>query len=162
MTGVGEVVVDKKMETSTAPKNKKKGFFSKLKMGKKKAASSHGEADTADSAEHDAAMAARSVGRDGRPVITSYNAHQFHPSDVRDEDVSSSSPSGAPPSTPDRVRSTRTASTSGSYTPDRSRASRRGHRETVVLDRAPTAKEAAFSGPPKYDWVDVVSNARGD
>ena len=155
-------------ETTTTTK-KKKGLFGKLKMGKKKAESGskesrYGEADTA---EHDAAMAAKSVGRDGRPVITSYNAHQFHPSDVRDEDVlptstSSSSPSGAPPATPDRTRSSRstyTNGTNGSYTPDRSRASRRGHRETVVLDRAPTAKESAFSGPPKYDWVDVVSNA---
>ena len=155
-------------ETSTATHSnkKKKSLFGKLKMGKKKAASSqNGEADAA---QHDAAMAAKSVGRDGRPVITSYNAHQFHPSDVRDEDVlptstSSSSPSGAPPATPDRTRSSRstyTNGTNGSYTPDRSRASRRGHRETVVLDRAPTAKESAFSGPPKYDWVDVVSNAR--
>ena len=157
-------------ETTTTTK-KKKGLFGKLKMGKKKAESGskesrYGEADTA---EHDAAMAAKSVGRDGRPVITSYNAHQFHPSDVRDEDVlptsSSSSPTGGPPTTPDRARSTRSSrsnGTSGSYTPDRSRSSRRGHRGTVVLDRAPTAKESAFSGPPRYDWVDVVSIARGD
>ena len=167
MTGV----VDPMTETSTTTK-KKKGLFGKLKMGKKKAVSNskesrYGEADTA---EHDAAMAAKSVGRDGRPVITSYNAHQFHPSDVRDEDVlptsSSSSPTGAPPTTPDRsVRSTRSSrsnGTNGSYTPDRSRSSRRGHRGTVVLDRAPTAKESAFSGPPRYDWVDVVSDVGGD
>lgn len=152
-------------ETTTTTK-KKKSLFGKLKMGKKKAASNSKESSygEADAAEHDAAMAAKSVGKDGRPVITSYNAHQFNPSDVRDEDVlptsSSSIPSGSPPTTPDRVRSTRSSrsnGTNGSYTPDRSRASRRGHRETVVLNRAPTAKESAFSGPPRYDWVDVVS-----
>ena len=30
-------------------------------------------------------------------------------------------------------------------------------REEVTLDKAPTAREAAFGGPPRYDWIDIVS-----
>jgi len=30
-------------------------------------------------------------------------------------------------------------------------------REEVMLDKAPTAREAAFGGPPRYDWIDIVS-----
>ena len=30
-------------------------------------------------------------------------------------------------------------------------------REEVALDKAPTAREAAFGGPPRYDWIDIVS-----
>lgn len=32
-------------------------------------------------------------------------------------------------------------------------------REEVTLDRAPTAREAAFAGPPRYDWIDIVSDS---
>jgi hypothetical protein len=27
----------------------------------------------------------------------------------------------------------------------------------TILDKAPTAREAAFGGPPRYDWIDIVS-----
>lgn len=27
----------------------------------------------------------------------------------------------------------------------------------IILDHAPSAREAAFSGPPRYDWIDIVS-----
>jgi hypothetical protein len=30
-------------------------------------------------------------------------------------------------------------------------------RQKVRLDQAPTAREAAFGGPPRYDWMDIVS-----
>lgn len=30
-------------------------------------------------------------------------------------------------------------------------------REEITLDKAPTARESAFSGPPRYDWIDIVS-----
>lgn len=30
-------------------------------------------------------------------------------------------------------------------------------RELFLLERPPTAKEAAFGGPPRYDWIDIVS-----
>jgi len=160
---------------------KKKSLFGKLARSRSKKKDNEPYSWETDMgmnpAEDDAAMAARSVGRDGAPVITSYNSHLFHPSDVRDEDfgppqatTSSSSgggsPTGAPPPmTPDRSRSrsARSNGTGGSYTqytPDGSRSSRRGSRmQTVVLDRAPTARESAFSGPPRYDWVDIVSQA---
>lgn len=29
--------------------------------------------------------------------------------------------------------------------------------ETVVLKEAPPANKAAFCGPPRYDWIDIVS-----
>jgi hypothetical protein len=31
------------------------------------------------------------------------------------------------------------------------------YRRKVTIDKAPTARESAFSGPPRYDWIDVVS-----
>ena len=150
-------------ETATT-KKKKKGLFGRLKTSKKssKKESRNAEAETA---EYKEAMAAKSVARDGRPVITSYNAHQFHPSDVRDEDLPSTSP--PTPATPERSSSrgytsngspsSRGTGSPGSRGSPSSKAKRRGMRETVVLDRPPTAKESAFSGPPRYDWVDVVS-----
>ena len=33
----------------------------------------------------------------------------------------------------------------------------RGRHPTVTLERAPDAKVAAFGGPPRYDWIDIVS-----
>jgi hypothetical protein len=30
------------------------------------------------------------------------------------------------------------------------------HHHAVVNDQAPSAREAAFSGPPRYDWMDIV------
>jgi len=33
----------------------------------------------------------------------------------------------------------------------------RNNTKMVVLDNAPSAKVAAFEGPPRYDWIDVVS-----
>jgi hypothetical protein len=30
-------------------------------------------------------------------------------------------------------------------------------RETVTLTKPPTAQEAAFGGPPRFDWIDIVS-----
>ena len=38
-----------------------------------------------------------------------------------------------------------------------SKMSRRVKRETVVLAAAPSARDSAFSGPPRYDWIDIVS-----
>ena len=36
-------------------------------------------------------------------------------------------------------------------------SSRRRTHERVVLESAPTARDAAFGGPPRYDWIDIVS-----
>lgn len=150
-------------ETATT-KKKKKGIFGRLKKSKKKSSRKESRNVEAEMAEYDAAMAAKSVARDGRPVITSYNAHRYHPSDVRDEDSPPTSP--PTPSTPERSGARGNASNGGSPSSrgspgsrgsHGSRSKRRGTRETVVLDRPPTAKESAFGGPPRYDWVDVVS-----
>jgi hypothetical protein len=32
-------------------------------------------------------------------------------------------------------------------------------RREIKLDKAPTAREAAFGGPPRYDWIDIVSHS---
>jgi hypothetical protein len=32
-------------------------------------------------------------------------------------------------------------------------------RKEVNLERAPTAREAAFAGPPRYDWIDIETAA---
>jgi hypothetical protein len=42
-------------------------------------------------------------------------------------------------------------------TKDGAKVSRRVKRETVVLAAAPSARDSAFSGPPRYDWIDIVS-----
>jgi hypothetical protein len=34
-------------------------------------------------------------------------------------------------------------------------------RQKVRLDQAPTARQAAFGGPPRYDWMDIVSEPSG-
>ena len=30
-------------------------------------------------------------------------------------------------------------------------------RKSVILEKAPAARDAAFGGPPRYDWIDIVS-----
>ena len=35
-------------------------------------------------------------------------------------------------------------------------------RQSKVLNHAPTAREAAFAGPPRYDWIDIVSTNDND
>ena len=42
------------------------------------------------------------------------------------------------------------------------RKSRVPELQEVKLDQAPTAREAAFGGPPRYDWIDIVSASKGD
>ena len=73
----------------------------------------------------------KSVTRSGIPVVTGDNPDDFVPSDVV-----KTTPEG----------------------PIQSKSLKRGPRRgTVVLDAAPTARESAYSGPPRYDWIDVVS-----
>ena len=36
--------------------------------------------------------------------------------------------------------------------------SRYAKREMVPLEKPPPAAEAAFAGPPRYDWIDIVSH----
>lgn len=30
-------------------------------------------------------------------------------------------------------------------------------RQTILLEKPPSARDAAFVGPPRYDWIDIVS-----
>lgn len=111
----------------------------------------------AEAAEREAELAAMSVARDGTPVISSVNAHLFQPSDVRDEDIPSSG-SGEPSPTAESAGSTKLAASASASPPDRTvKAARRGRRQTITLDKPPTARESAYGGPPKYDWIDIVS-----
>lgn len=75
-----------------------------------------------------------SVTRDGVPVICATNGDKFHISDVRGIDQTYTKPSK-----------------------DGTRVSRRVKKESVVLTAAPSARDSAFSGPPRYDWIDIVS-----
>jgi hypothetical protein len=30
-------------------------------------------------------------------------------------------------------------------------------KKSILLEKAPAARDSAFSGPPRYDWIDIVS-----
>ena len=30
-------------------------------------------------------------------------------------------------------------------------------KKSILLTKAPAARDSAFSGPPRYDWIDIVS-----
>ena len=77
-----------------------------------------------------------SVARDGTPVISGVTGDYFRPSDVYQT-----------------VSLDYTNTVGDSYTTSTSRR----RRERRVLSEAPTAKASAFSGPPRYDWIDIVS-----
>lgn len=86
--------------------------------------------------------------KDGLPVVATAAADDFLPSEVRErnDDVSRRGESflGGPHDAP-------------SLKPTRSKAGKA--RSTVVLDQAPSAKDAAFGGPPRYDWIDIETAA---
>ena len=72
---------------------------------------------------------ADAVTREGVPVISSTpeGAHVFKPSDVRQNKQSS-------------VKN-----------------GKKMFKKTLILEKAPNARDSAFSGPPRYDWIDIVS-----
>jgi hypothetical protein len=72
---------------------------------------------------------ADAVTREGVPVISSTpeGAHIFKPSDVRQNKQSS-------------VKN-----------------GKKMFKKTLILEKAPNARDSAFSGPPRYDWIDIVS-----
>jgi len=78
-----------------------------------------------------------SVARDGTPVISSLTVDHFRPSDVCHHSPSRDN---------SKVDSYKT-SKSGKI------------RGRQVLTKPPTAKESAFSGPPRYDWIDIETAA---
>ena len=128
--------------------SKKKGLFSRFRKKKKdkKAASSEPEkADEPtpppsplpeDSPRQSESKANKSVTKKGIPVITAGNPDDFTASDVRQ-------------TTPGQPVLTSKSTKKGK---------KKGPRpNSIILEKAPTARESAFSGPPRYDWIDVVS-----
>lgn len=75
------------------------------------------------------------VARDGTPIISSSAADHFRPSDVCHHSTRL-----------DKMNSYK-ASKSGKI------------KGRQVLLEPPTAKESAFSGPPRYDWIDIETAA---
>jgi hypothetical protein len=73
----------------------------------------------------------KSVTRDGVPVISTGDDHKFKPSDVRQNKSHKVKKNGQKFAT-----------------------------KSIILEQAPAAREAAFSGPPRYDWIDIVSQHR--
>lgn len=127
------------VETKT---RKKKGLFSRFRKNKdKKGTTEKVEEPTPppspqpsqeDNPRTSKNKSKKSVTKEGIPVITADNPDDFLASDVQKTDP------GQPAVT-------------------KSKKKKRGPRPgSVVLDKAPTAREAAFSGPPRYDWIDIV------
>ena len=125
------------VETKT---RKKKGLFSRFRKKKdKKEMTEKVEEPTPppspepqeDNPHKSKSKTKKSVTKEGIPVITADN-----PDDFRASDVQKTIP-GQPAVTKSKKK----------------RGPRPG---SVILDKAPTAREAAFSGPPRYDWIDIV------
>lgn len=72
----------------------------------------------------------KSITREGVPVISSVAEHKFKPSDVRQNKQQS-------------VKN-----------------GQKFERKSVILEQAPAARDAAFNGPPRYDWIDIVSDSQ--
>jgi hypothetical protein len=128
------------VETKTS---KKKGLFSRFRKKKdKKEMTEKVEEPTPppspepqeDNPHKSKSETKKSVTKEGIPVITADN-----PDDFRASDVQKTIP-GQPAVTKSKKK----------------RGPRPG---TVILDKAPTAREAAFSGPPRYDWIDIETAA---
>eukprot|EP00560_Eucampia_antarctica_P000059 CAMPEP_0197832524 /NCGR_PEP_ID=MMETSP1437-20131217/15218_1 /TAXON_ID=49252 ORGANISM="Eucampia antarctica, Strain CCMP1452" /NCGR_SAMPLE_ID=MMETSP1437 /ASSEMBLY_ACC=CAM_ASM_001096 /LENGTH=257 /DNA_ID=CAMNT_0043435951 /DNA_START=1 /DNA_END=774 /DNA_ORIENTATION=+ len=79
-----------------------------------------------------------SVARDGTPVISSLTADHFRPSDVC------------------AFSSSKEKTHKGNDYRSSKSGKRRGRQ---VLNKPPTAKDSAFSGPPRYDWIDIETAA---
>jgi hypothetical protein len=68
--------------------------------------------------------------REGLPIISSATVgenHTFRPSDVRPNSNTKPGTNGVT-----------------------------GGKQSILLEKAPTARDSAFSGPTRYDWIDVV------
>lgn len=121
----------KMMETEAIRENtspRTKGLLGRLRRNKNPERSS-GKSQV--SASPIASVSAgQSVTREGVPVLTSKNADQFNPSDAHQTEPS--------PKVGVFRRKNRT-------------------RQEMILEKPPAARESAFSGPPRYDWIDIVS-----
>jgi hypothetical protein len=131
-------------DTATSTK-KKKGLFSRFKRTKKgKSAKDEKTLEVTpppspqaqdEKTARQSKETKKSVTKEGIPVVTGDNPDDFAPSDVR------KTIPGQPAVSKSKAQKSRKA-----------RSPRPG---SVVLDKPPTAREAAFSGPPRYDWIDV-------
>lgn len=141
------------MAGATATRSKKKkGLFSRFKKKKDKTETTKVEQEPetteptpppspepSQEEPRQTSKSKKSVTSKGIPVVTADNPDDFNPSDVRKT-------LGQP-----KV-------TSKSLKKEIKKSKKKGPRpNSVILDKAPTAREAAFSGPPRYDWIDVVS-----
>jgi|EP00550_Attheya_septentrionalis_P005992 hypothetical protein len=89
--------------------------------------------------------------KDGRPVITSKGADKFRASEVRGRNPVYQNTQENAQENPQETKQKKSSSTSKLM-------SWRG-RNHVVLKSAPPARESAFSGPPRYDWIDIETAA---
>jgi len=77
----------------------------------------------------------KSFTKEGIPVVTGDNPDDFVPSDAR------KTIPGEPAVTKSKKKSKKKKAPPNT---------------SIILDHAPTARQSAFSGPPRYDWIDVV------
>lgn len=110
-----------------------KGLMGRLRRNKISERSSVKKAIAASPISTGPVSGQSSVTREGVPVLTSKNVDQFNPSDVHQ---------------------TEPAPKGGVF-----RRKNRSRQE-VILEKPPAAREAAFAGPPRYDWIDIVSSIR--
>jgi hypothetical protein len=135
-------------DTATSTK-KKKGLFSRFRKKNKgksvkeekplEATPPPSPQPTQDEEPRQSKKPEKSFTKEGIPVITADNPDDFQASDVRK-------------TTPGQPAVTKSKKAGKS----KKRSPRPG---SVVLDHAPTAREAAFGGPPRYDWIDVETAA---
>jgi len=125
----GPLIMTETMEATRepAPEKKERSRF-RFRRGDKKRKKQSEKSESRQTAQV-AKEAPKAVTRDGVPVVTASNADGFQPSDVH-------------------------------QTVPANKAHARGRpyaAERIVLDAPPAAKDAAFAGPPRYDWIDIVS-----
>jgi hypothetical protein len=109
----------------------KKGFMARMRRPQVEQVTEARQESRVSKADSTSRMA--SVTREGVPVISASNGSKFNISAVRGVDPKM------------------TSNKEGGL------FSRRVKREMVVLSEAPAARDSAFSGPPRYDWIDIVS-----
>lgn len=133
-------------DTATSTK-KKKGLFSRFKKkdkkGKKDETLEPTPPPSPQSQEQSKSKTKKSVTKDGIPVVTADNPDDFTASDVQQTN-------------PGEPKVSRASKKAAKNVTKSQKKSKRGPRPgSVVLEKPPTAREAAFGGPPRYDWIDV-------
>lgn len=134
------------MSKEEAAPRQKKGFMSRLRSKRSsKKASTKVATKTVDDKRQDTRtppptvevpQKRESVTREGVPVVSAQNPDDFVPSDVRQ----------TVPGRP--VQKSMNKTYRATHKPER-----------IVLAAPPSAREAAFSGPPRYDWIDIETAA---